>query len=482
MRRLPRPFFLVALVALGALGQACSQSTTPGNSNADSGTDAYVDPDSGSSTDAGTDSGTDAGAPYCGNRIVEGTEECDDMNLVDTDACKNDCTFPPVCGDGNMDVGEQCDDGDNHSGDGCSGTCKNEVCNNMILDPGEVCDSTPNCSATCDAVTGCGDGTKSATEQCDDGNTTSWDGCSNSCLVEQATVLSDIAILTNGGCDLTGDGLPDALFGSNLETVIPTLAPLVNNAIRQSPFNTLVAMGLEDPTLATDDPSVRLGWVTAADANGSGMDFDGTGQVRVQPASLLNGDSRLAFPSSVTSMRLNGGPEDITIPFFMGYNLGVRRARVVDTPVTVTGTAPPRVSVASMQGLLCGVAEVAPFAGLPNVFASLAGGILPTTSCDTTAVPTNQVRLSDLLVGGAFAAGGFVTLVAGVDPDVDLDGDGLEHYVVVGDGVNCQRVVVSCVDGDGTMIGGHACVTDPRMADGWSAAFRFTAPVTTLVP
>lgn len=67
----------------------------------------------------------------------------------------------PVCGDGTVDQGETCDDGNTTSADGCSSTCQTES-------PGATC----------------GTGTVEAGETCDDGNTTDGDGCSAICLKE----------------------------------------------------------------------------------------------------------------------------------------------------------------------------------------------------------------------------------------------------------------------------------------------------------
>jgi cysteine-rich repeat protein len=62
------------------------------------------------------------------------------------------------CGDGVIEGSEECDDGNNASGDGCSATCQLEVgCGNGIVDPGE---------------------------ECDDDNILSFDGCSSTCHVE----------------------------------------------------------------------------------------------------------------------------------------------------------------------------------------------------------------------------------------------------------------------------------------------------------
>ena len=72
----------------------------------------------------------------------------------------------PCCGDGHLDSGEQCDDGNTTSGDGCSATCTVE----------QAPPPPPPC---------CGDGQVGDGEQCDDGNTTSGDGCSATCTAEE---------------------------------------------------------------------------------------------------------------------------------------------------------------------------------------------------------------------------------------------------------------------------------------------------------
>lgn len=62
--------------------------------------------------------------PECGNGIVEQGEECDDGNLLDTDACTTQC-LEATCGDGFVweDI-EYCDDGNNDDYDGCPIACE----------------------------------------------------------------------------------------------------------------------------------------------------------------------------------------------------------------------------------------------------------------------------------------------------------------------------------------------------------------------
>ena len=74
--------------------------------------------------------------------------------------CEDEEEPTPTCGDGTLDAGEQCDDGNNTSGDGCSSTCLIEV-------PEPVC----------------GNGVVEAGEECDDGNSDNSDTCTTTCRI-----------------------------------------------------------------------------------------------------------------------------------------------------------------------------------------------------------------------------------------------------------------------------------------------------------
>jgi len=114
--------------------------------------------------------------PGCGNSVVEGTEECDDGNTSNQDACLNNCR-DATCGDGYQWSGsEPCDDGNTSNQDACLNSCE---------------------------AARCGDGYRwLAEEECDDGNTTTGDGCSANCVLEycgDGTVQSGIGEECEGG-------------------------------------------------------------------------------------------------------------------------------------------------------------------------------------------------------------------------------------------------------------------------------------------
>lgn len=82
------------------------------------------------------------------------------------------------CGDGLITGTEQCDDNNTVSGDGCSSTCQ--------IEPGYQCVTTQ--PSKCWAI--CGDGVKTPTEKCDDGNIAGGDGCSAVCTIEFGYICS----------------------------------------------------------------------------------------------------------------------------------------------------------------------------------------------------------------------------------------------------------------------------------------------------
>ena len=114
-------------------------------------------------------------APSCGDGVINGDEECDDQNDVNTDACTNTCK-DAVCGDSIIrDMLEQCDDGNDIDTDACRNNCANARCGDGVVGPGEECDDqndvqTDICTNICKNAR-CGDGfVRDGFEDCDDGD------------------------------------------------------------------------------------------------------------------------------------------------------------------------------------------------------------------------------------------------------------------------------------------------------------------------
>ncbi len=128
----------------------------------------------------------------CGNGVRDTGEGCDDLNIAAGDGCNSVCSLEPgwtcpaagqpcvklqSCGDKRIAAGELCDDGNLNNGDGCDANCAIEAgyrCRYRGLEIGSFCE----------VVAVCGDGSKSATEECDDGNPTDGDCCSSTCRLE----------------------------------------------------------------------------------------------------------------------------------------------------------------------------------------------------------------------------------------------------------------------------------------------------------
>ncbi|MEP0813617.1 MAG: DUF4215 domain-containing protein, partial [bacterium] len=106
---------------------------------------------------------------YCGDGVKQASEQCDDGNTDNNDACTNACTLN-VCGDGAVFKGvEECDQGSPFIGGSNGKPC-------TTAEYGATCTS---CTTSCKIVLTqggyCGDGIKqpNTAEQCDTAGNTS---------------------------------------------------------------------------------------------------------------------------------------------------------------------------------------------------------------------------------------------------------------------------------------------------------------------
>jgi cysteine-rich repeat protein len=347
--------------------------------------------DGGAPVDNGPPPPVDAGqpdtrVPRCGDGILDPGESCDDGNNTSGDMCTAMCRFEARCGDGMVqrDRNEVCDDGNNFSGDGCRSDCgSNETCGNNIIDTavGEVCDGTPGCAPGCRTLTLCGNGRVDMGEQCDDGNTTRWDGCGPDCRREQVLSMSRISIATTGqnvGCDFSGDGRPDNAFG---EALGPS-GGVINSFITSGVSNgqVLLQLGflnLTDP-VGQNLPNTRVGWLLGADADGDVTNNAVPGNPQRVQAGSLNPMTLLpqaSFQSQAVMGQLRGGPEDIRLALGNGplgnFNFRVLRGRI--SGLLVGDTTNNRITE-MRNGVLCGAIPTRDLAALQNPAGMLPGG------------------------------------------------------------------------------------------------------------
>jgi cysteine-rich repeat protein len=100
------------------------------------------------------------------------------------------CTllFLPRCGDGFTHLTEDCDDNNDISGDGCENDCTltPPICGDGTTNGSEACDDGNNIDGDgCSAacvIELCGDGEQTPNEECDDGNQNNNDDCIDTCL------------------------------------------------------------------------------------------------------------------------------------------------------------------------------------------------------------------------------------------------------------------------------------------------------------
>lgn len=90
---------------------------------------------------------------------------------------------PGLCGDGTLTSDEQCDDGNTSSGDGCNAKCIWEPYGVTTLSSSSSSSSVSSSSVSSFAAR-CGDSIITAPEKCDDGNARGGDGCSAFCQIE----------------------------------------------------------------------------------------------------------------------------------------------------------------------------------------------------------------------------------------------------------------------------------------------------------
>ena len=436
----------------------------------------------------------------CGNRIVEAPEQCDDGNAVNGDGCDTTCRFSCAmdsqCADTEPCNGaERCDTAAHRCAAGTALTdgaacgtgriCRTRVCvtsrcGDGFVDPmrGETCEPpTANCDpSTCTLVAParCGDGRVTGTEECDDGNTARWDGCSDVCRLEQ-TLRIDTAALVGGSsalsqaCDLTGDGANDNRLGQALTNLaLGQINTGLQSSFTAGGTNILMHVLDLDDRLGVNDPAMRLALFEGLDATAP---FQGTaGEAFAIRASALDASRNprsVLSPGAIAARAVSAGPGSATIALDLGTGspTPLSLSRATTRATTTTDAAAMRIGTLT-GGRLCGAVTAADLDRIPAPMG------LP---ANCVAAGGGSSLLDVIAIGCAVV---IIPVVNASQPDIDLGGDGIFQggtNRALRD-TNGDRVVDTCRDGaTGVTITGTNCAQDPRFDDAYSMALTYTA-------
>jgi hypothetical protein len=235
------------------------------------------------------------------------------------------------------------------------------------------------------------------------------------------------------GFDLDDDGAVD----NALAAVAPLLNPRIADDLKNGKLILLSELrDLEDPTLATDDAALTVILY-------GGDDTD----VPADPSDNFTGAEPFTYDTQWV-----GGPDCLPkaaqSASFVGGLLSASSDLLEFYLPDLGGFI--QIAHARVEAML-----------VPD----LAGARTPT---GTPALVGGAVKQCALAKGDATlgASAQHALSLLGIQPDIDLDGDGKE--TVQHDSIG----ILGCTDGDGTtVVEGELCGCDPRMADGYSISF-----------
>lgn len=282
----------------------------------------------------------------CGDGVVDPGEDCDLGNENGPGlGCEKNCKFscdpsaPDACDDGNVCTGTKACEPVVVSGETvykCSlgspvanctecggggvcqdGACASSRCGDGCVDSrkGEQCEppNSSTCDASCRFLPVCGNGTREAGEQCDDGNTRNLDGCDSSCQFEQVHRINHLKM--QWGTDAAFCS-KNALGGAIKGRAQSTLTDALDGGVKDGSVSVLFKfLGLKDLT-GTSAPNIRLGAMNGSPVEGDG--YDGTSDLDwwyiADPGNIdASRNPTVQLDGSITAKKLTAGPGNITL-------------------------------------------------------------------------------------------------------------------------------------------------------------------------
>jgi cysteine-rich repeat protein len=251
-------------------------------------------------------------ASRCGDLFLDPTagEQCEDGNTVDGDGCDADCTFTcssaADCSDGQLCNGaEVC---------GNAGTAMSRCAAGTPATDGTSCGGANICRGGVCTAPGCGDGVRTGSEQCDDGNTTSGDGCDGDCTFtcSSGAHCSD-GLLCNGTETCTSPGTTMSRCVAGTAAANGTACDRDADATTRDVCRmaTCVAStcgdGFVDPG-ATPAEQCDDGNTTSGDGCQSNCTWTCTGDATCADTNVCNGAETCTMPSTLASRCVAGTP------------------------------------------------------------------------------------------------------------------------------------------------------------------------------
>ncbi|MGH7293363.1 MAG: DUF4215 domain-containing protein [Polyangiaceae bacterium] len=327
----------------------------------------------------------------------------------------------------------------------------------------------------------CGNSIRESGEQCDDGNTVSFDGCSAACQFEQDTRATKVLMEwgTDSSCGANATG---GAFGTS-STVRNAVQSMIDTNVQAGGISVLLTyLGIQNLSGASGAASV--GSVTGTPEYPDASTYNGTADLdwwyAVDPTALSGGQiaSKL-LPGTFTGATLTAGPGTVWVSFSAGQTLEMVNTTLhlpvgaSSVPVETAGTTPPGhvpgehldPAVSSFAtgggtntaatGYVCGAITAASLATSVIPSALLPGGA---DQCNQGYTTANSML--DVFVGGCSASVFNVTVIKSTqpdtnDPDAPAAGAGGAYTLSAS---ASTRMVNGCKDKSGATVSLSACL------------------------